>query len=155
MQELYVLTTKLLGRSEADSAFAELCTLTGCSPRLLRNKEHHREHSFGECGFSLGADSKGFKSLFIHIATEATRAGSIKPFAGKLPFGIEQDDCRGDVQRKVGKEPLHSQLVPGKSSDSPKDAWDDYESDSFVVRFMFCGPDGGIGAVSVRLKSEH
>lgn len=154
MQNLYSSLTELLGRPEADPAFVQGLAQLDDPPKLLRDREHHREHCFSNSGFSLSADQNGIKSAFLHIATVATESGSMKPFIGELPFGICTSDTREDVERKIGKKTDHSQLVPCQNTDVPMDYWDDYECDSLILRFMFCSDHPGISALSISLRKD-
>ena len=153
MQNLYSCLTGLLGRPEADPAFAEVVAELEDPPKLLRDKKHHRVHDFANSGFSLTSGENGFSSTFLHISTAATESGSTKPFIGQLPFGVCASDTRQDVECKIGKKPDRAQVVPSRRSDA-QDYWDDYDCGAFVLRFMFCSETAGISAVSVSLRKE-
>jgi hypothetical protein len=154
MQNLYSCLTELLGRPEVDPAFAEFLAKVEGPPKLLRDRKHHREHSFSDSGFALSVGEKGFVSAFLHIATAATKSGSVKPFIGDLPFGVCASDSRREVERKIGKTPVRIQLVASGSSDVPTDYWDDYECDRFNLRFMFSSEHEGLSAIAVRLTED-
>ncbi len=105
----------------ASSLYSKLVELLGCpsskhvelligvgaelneQPVIEYFNEKYWEYSFEKSGIDLSYDNeKGFfDHLTLHIATPSVKEGGRKPYLGDLPFGVERNDLKDDVEMKL------------------------------------------------------
>ena len=79
------------------------------------------------------------------------KSGAVRQYAGNLPAGIEFGDSRTEVEQKLGCKPVSSRLIQGRTSELPKDLWEDYRFEPFDLRFIFTDSPAKLSSMSIIL----
>jgi hypothetical protein len=99
-----------------------------------------------------------FTSFSLHHDTASVRAGSIVPYGGELPCGIQWTDSCVEIERKLAVESTKGEWIPGctgSSCDAQSRAasyWKYYEVGPHRYTLIFDSEDGGLGMFSLDLR---
>ncbi|MCC7528437.1 MAG: hypothetical protein IT342_07945 [Candidatus Melainabacteria bacterium] len=143
----------VLGQSQDGEQFHALTDEIGEAPFLLCKNEYESVHLFRSQGLQFAFDEtkQVFSSVFFHFGSAMAESGNVSKYNGDLPGGIEFGNSPTGVKELLEMEPISSNMSPGPSKDSPRDLWQEYSLDRYVIRCMFVGADGPLKSVSVRL----
>jgi hypothetical protein len=130
MTELFDRVLALLGKSETDEAFAQVCKDFDDVSKVDFEDGDHQILVLPKIGLHLhlSKNKAQFYSVFFHVKTAATICGEISPYSGTLPHGISTAETREEIQLRFGRAPFASEIVPAScdSGECVYDKWDYY-----------------------------
>ncbi len=149
MTDLFQRLVNLLGTPIDNPAFQEFLKDCGEKPDLIELKTM-KDYSFSKLGLNIDMEKtqNQIKSIFLHLNTVAVQGGEIEPFAQSLPFGIEPDDSRDVVEKKIGVK-RKARKIQSRTPSEPKDFWESYEIYPLEYTFTFDGGSSRLNCVSV------
>jgi hypothetical protein len=152
MDKLYQSLIAILGRPSADPAFVELLKVLQENPETLRKSKTGYDLLFPKSGVQFAFDEKHnrFSSIFFHFETAMVESGAVTRYEHDLLAGIRFGDHRATVEQKLGRKPIASNLIPGRTPEQPKNLWECYDMGTLELVFMF-SPADELGSLSVRL----
>src|SRR5277367_5222437 len=111
MEDLCDRTIQLLDRQISDPAFERFCLELGEAAQFEDVGESFISKSF-EQGITLHFVRSGRCSQIVfHLATASTQSGAVRPYFGRLPYGVVHTDSRTEVAQKLGAASVESRLL--------------------------------------------
>jgi hypothetical protein len=142
---------EILGKDENSVVFRRLIKNIREKPKVIETGKQNREFCFPRQGFSINSHQGFIYSLFFHLSTAATKSTAYHPFRGTFIRGILPTDLRQDVQKKMDKQPVESEVLPFDDT-GETDHWDYYMLPPYALTFGFHTSNSRLSFISFSVE---